>query len=53
MRTRRAKRPHADTRLPGAILDLDLARPIDLAVIDGIFTCEGGAGPWDKSLAQV
>jgi uncharacterized protein (DUF362 family) len=42
-----------DTRLPGVILDLNLARPIDLAVIDGIFTCEGGAGPWDKALAQV
>lgn len=45
--------PDYDTRLPGVILDLNLARPIDLAVIDGIFTCEGGAGPWDKSLAQV
>ncbi len=42
-----------DTRLPGVILDLNMARPIDLAVIDGIFTCEGGAGPWDKALAQV
>lgn len=42
-----------DQRLPGVILDLNRARPIDLAVIDGVFTCEGGAGPWDKALAQV
>jgi uncharacterized protein (DUF362 family) len=42
-----------DVRLPDVILDLNQARPIDLAVIDGVFTCEGGAGPWDKNLAQV
>jgi uncharacterized protein (DUF362 family) len=42
-----------DTRLPRVIMDLNLARPVHLAVIDGIFSCEGGAGPWDKSLAQV
>jgi uncharacterized protein (DUF362 family) len=42
-----------DQRLPGVILDLNQARPVDLAVIDGVITCEGGAGPWDKALAQV
>ncbi len=42
-----------DTRLPRVILDLNLARPIHLAVIDGIATCEAGAGPWDKTLTQV
>ena len=42
-----------DTRLPRVIVDLNLARPIDLAVIDGVITCEAGAGPWDKALTQV
>jgi uncharacterized protein (DUF362 family) len=42
-----------DTRLPAVILDLNEARPIDLAVIDGVLTCEGGAGPWDEALAQI
>ena len=42
-----------DTRLPRVIMDLNLARPIDLAVIDGVITCEAGAGPWDKTLAQA
>jgi uncharacterized protein (DUF362 family) len=42
-----------DTRLPRVILDLNGARPIDLAVIDGIITCEAGAGPWDEKLAQI
>ncbi len=42
-----------DTRLPDVILDLNQARPIDLAVIDGVITCEGGAGPWDPALTQI
>jgi uncharacterized protein (DUF362 family) len=42
-----------DQRLPGVILDLNRAVPVDLAVIDGVLTCEGGAGPWDKTLTQV
>ena len=33
-------------RLPRVILDLNQARPIDLAIIDGIKTVEGGEGPW-------
>jgi len=33
-------------RLPRVILDLLRARPIDLALIDGIKTVEGGEGPW-------
>jgi len=32
-------------RLPGVILDLNRARPIDLALIDGIKTAEGGEVP--------
>ncbi len=34
------------TRLPRVILDLNRARPIDLAIIDGIKTVDGGEGPW-------
>ncbi len=33
------------TRLPRVIVDLNLARPIDLAIIDGIMTAEGGEVP--------
>ena len=33
-------------RLPKVILDLNRARPIHLAVLDGIKTVEGGEGPW-------
>jgi uncharacterized protein (DUF362 family) len=33
-------------RLPRVILDLFRARPIDLALLDGIKTVEGGEGPW-------
>jgi uncharacterized protein (DUF362 family) len=29
------------------------ACPIHLAVIDGVITAEGGAGPWDPGLSQV
>ncbi len=42
-----------DTRVPGVILDLNLARPIHLSLIDGILTGEGGAGPWDAGLSPV
>jgi uncharacterized protein (DUF362 family) len=42
-----------DRRLPRVVLDLCQACPIHLAVIDGILTAEGGAGPWDPGLSQV
>ncbi len=42
-----------DTRVPGVILDLNLARPVHLAIVDGILTGEGGAGPWDVGLSPV
>jgi uncharacterized protein (DUF362 family) len=42
-----------DRRIPRIVLDLLQVRPIHLAVIDGIFTAEGGAGPWDAGLSQV
>ena len=42
-----------DRRLPRVIIDLNRARPVHLALIDGIRTAEAGAGPWDKNMAQV
>jgi uncharacterized protein (DUF362 family) len=42
-----------DSLVPKIILDLNLARPIDLAIVDGVMTAEGGAGPWDAGLAPV
>lgn len=42
-----------DARVPRVILDLNLACPVQLAVIDGVMTAEGGAGPWSKGLSQV
>jgi uncharacterized protein (DUF362 family) len=39
--------PRADTyRVPRTVVDLVAARPIDLAIIDGIKTMTGGEGPW-------
>ncbi|MES1261060.1 MAG: DUF362 domain-containing protein [Acidobacteriota bacterium] len=39
--------PREDTyRVPRTIVDLVSARPIDLAVLDGIRTMTGGEGPW-------
>jgi uncharacterized protein (DUF362 family) len=42
-----------DTRLPRVIIDLNRARRIDFALIDGVITAEGGAGPWDAGLRQI
>lgn len=42
-----------DRRLIRAIIDLNRARPIDYALIDGIWTCEGGEGPWQPGMQQV
>ena len=36
-------------RLPRVIVDLNRARPINLALVDGITTTDGGEGPWCKS----
>jgi len=40
-------------RLPAVIMDLNRARPVNLAVIDGVLTVEGGEGPWVKGLNQL
>jgi uncharacterized protein (DUF362 family) len=41
------------TRLPRVIIDLNRARPVDLALIDGIQTTEGGEGPWIETMAPI
>lgn len=41
------------TRLPRVIVDLNRARPINFALIDGIMTTEGGEGPWIGNMAAV
>jgi uncharacterized protein (DUF362 family) len=41
------------TRLPRVIVDLNRARPVDLALIDGIKTVDGGEGPWNGTLSPV
>jgi uncharacterized protein (DUF362 family) len=42
-----------DERLPKVIIDLNRVCPIDLAIIDGISTAEGGAGPWESNMRQI
>jgi uncharacterized protein (DUF362 family) len=38
-------------RMPRITAELNAARPIDIALIDGIETITGGEGPWMKGLA--
>jgi uncharacterized protein (DUF362 family) len=33
-------------RLPRVVIDLNRARPVNLALTDAIYTAEGGEGPW-------
>jgi len=40
-------------RLPRIVAELAAARPIHLAVIDGIQTVAGGEGPWIRGLRRV
>jgi uncharacterized protein (DUF362 family) len=42
-----------DRRLPRVAVDLNLAMPVHLALIDGIKTVEGGAGAWDTGFNPV
>jgi uncharacterized protein (DUF362 family) len=37
-------------RIPKTIVDLNVARPIQFALIDGIKTAEGGEGPWIQGI---
>jgi len=41
------------TRLSKVIVDLLRARPVDLTIIDGIKTAEGGEGPWIHSTFRM
>jgi uncharacterized protein (DUF362 family) len=40
-------------RVPRIVADLAAARPIDLAIIDGIETVAGGEGPWVEGIRAV
>jgi len=40
-------------RVPRVTVDLALARPIQLAIIDGISTAAGGEGPWVRGCRPV
>ena len=40
-------------RLPEIVMDLNRARPVNLSLIDGVMTVEGGEGPWVRGLNQV
>jgi uncharacterized protein (DUF362 family) len=40
-------------RLPSVIMDLNRARPVNLSIIDGVMTVEGGEGPWVKGVNQL
>jgi uncharacterized protein (DUF362 family) len=41
------------TRVPRIIVDICAARPIDLAIIDGITAMTGGEGPWTSQVADI
>jgi uncharacterized protein (DUF362 family) len=41
------------TRVPRIIVDICAARPIDLAIIDGITSMTGGEGPWTSQVAKI
>lgn len=40
-------------RLPRVVVDLVTARPIDLALIDGIKTAQAGEGPWIAAMSPI
>jgi uncharacterized protein (DUF362 family) len=40
-------------RVPRIVADLVAARPVDLAIIDGIESIAGGEGPWNKGVRLV
>jgi len=40
-------------RVPHIVADVVAARPIDLAIIDGVETVTGGEGPWIRGLRMV
>jgi uncharacterized protein (DUF362 family) len=40
-------------RVPRTVVDLVAARPIDLAIVEGVKTIAGGEGPWMPGLSAV
>ena len=44
---------HPGYRMPRIVADLALARPIDIAFIDGVETLVGGEGPWIGGIGFV
>lgn len=40
-------------RLPRVIVDLNRARPINFGLVDGIWTTEGGEGPWISTMTPI
>lgn len=40
-------------RMPRIVAELNTARPVDIAFIDGIETVTGGEGPWIRGLKRV
>jgi uncharacterized protein (DUF362 family) len=40
------------SRIPKVVIDLVRTRPIQLSIVDGIKTVDGGEGPWQKLGAQ-
>ncbi len=40
-------------RVPRIVADLMVARPVDLAIIDGIESIAGGEGPWIRGVRRV
>jgi uncharacterized protein (DUF362 family) len=40
-------------RVPRIVADLCAARPIHLAIIDGIYSMHGGEGPWNRGVGIV
>ncbi|MBI2685457.1 MAG: DUF362 domain-containing protein [Acidobacteria bacterium] len=43
----------AGHRMPRITAELNAARPIDIAIVDGIETVTGGEGPWIKGISAV
>ncbi len=41
------------TYLPRSIIDLNLARPVNLGVVDGIINAEGGEGVWNATFVPA
>ena len=43
----------AEYRIPHIVADLAVARPIHLAIVDGVETIAGGEGPWNRGVHPV